>query len=194
MQISEPPGKGPCTRWSGFAYLGVLFGVALLSIGLLATIHIEANFSQRVRENELLSIGRQFRDALRIYQEGTTLARAAGVELAPFETPESSQALGPVELEDLLRDTRLGVLRRPLRKIFVDPMTGKAEWRVIRVAGRIVGIHSLSAQKPLKQSGFEDDDVAFTQAARYSDWIFTWPAESLKNDSIQSDTVSPVSP
>jgi hypothetical protein len=43
--------------------------------------------------------------------------------------------------------------------------------------GRIVGIHSLSEQRPIKQANFLDDDRGFNGKSRYADWVFTYPSD-----------------
>lgn len=85
----------------------------------------------------------------------------------------------PATLDELLQDPRTPGITRHLRQVFVDPMTGKAEWGLVRVGGRIVGIHSLSERLPIKQAGFEDQDMAFAGKERYRDWVFTYPANLM---------------
>ena len=58
------------------------------------------------------------------------------------------------------------------RKVFVDPMTRKAEWGLVQVSGRIVGVHSLSAAVPIKQAGFDEESQSFTGAQSYAEWVF----------------------
>jgi hypothetical protein len=59
-------------------------------------------------------------------------------------------------------------------------MTGRAEWGLLRVGGRIVGVHSLSEAQPIKQAGFDDDDQSFAHSERYRDWVFTHPPNLLQ--------------
>lgn len=40
-------------------------------------------------------------------------------------------------------------------------MTGKAEWGLVVVAGRVVGVHSLSQDMPIKVANFEPAEAAF---------------------------------
>lgn len=147
----------------GFAYLWLLFTVAFLGLGLVLTAEVDSVAVQRDKEAELLSIGRQFREALRRYN-----ARQAG--------PGQQY---PATLDELLQDPRTPGVTRHLRQVFVDPMTGRAEWGLVRVGGRIVGVHSLSEAKPIKQAIFDDDDQSFAQAKRYRDWAFTHPPTLL---------------
>lgn len=168
--ISAMPETGPSAlslklpRCAGFTYLWVLLVVALMGVGLTLAVEIDSTAAQRERERELLSIGRQFRVAIgRYYESQLTGGRREY----------------PTSLEDLLKDNRSPGLRRHLRKIFVDPMTGKAEWGVVRVQGRIVGVHSLSERMPIKQDGFEPDDAPFRGKQKISEWVFAYPPEVL---------------
>lgn len=70
-------------------------------------------------------------------------------------------------------------VQRHLRRIYIDPMTGKSEWGLIRVAGRIVGIHSLSDRKPIKRDHFDAEDAACRNKEKYSEWTFTYPPDLL---------------
>ncbi|MFC5473798.1 type II secretion system protein [Paraherbaspirillum soli] len=149
----------------GFAYLWVLLLVAIMGLGLTVGVDIYTTSVTRDKEAELLAIGRQFRVAIGRYYE-TQLGSGGKREY-------------PASLEDLLRDNRSPGLKRHLRQVFVDPMTGSAEWGLVRVAGRIVGVHSLSAKMPIKQDHFEADDMSFRGKEKYSDWVFTYPSDLL---------------
>jgi type II secretory pathway pseudopilin PulG len=142
----------------GFTYLWVLMLVAFMGLGLSAAAVIDSTLTRRSQEQELLAAGHQFRDAIARYYAIQTIG-------GQHEYPNS--------LDDLLLDNRLPGLRRHLRKVFVDPMTQKPDWGVVRVGGRIVGVHSLSESQPIKQDFFAAEDVAFRGKAKYSDWVFT---------------------
>jgi len=151
-------------RCDGFTYLWVLFLVALMGVGLTVAVEIDSVAAQRERERELLAVGRQFRSAIgRYYETQLTGGRREY----------------PASLEDLLRDNRAPGIRRYLRKIFVDPMTGKAEWGFVRAGGRIVGVHSLSEREPIKQEGFEPEDMGFRGKKHVKEWVFTYPPELI---------------
>ena len=145
---------------AGFSYLWVLLLVAFMGAGLTLVVEIEATASQRDKERELLAVGRQFRTALARYYD---------------QPMPGGRNVYPVSFDDLLQDNRVPGIRRHLRKIFVDPMTGKAEWGLVKVGGRIVGIYSLSDKTPIKQDGFDIDDTSFKDKEKYSDWKFTYP-------------------
>ncbi|MDD2740496.1 MAG: hypothetical protein PHR94_16330 [Methylomonas lenta] len=165
---------------SGFSYLWTLFMVASIGLGLAIATDIYTTSVQRDREKELLVIGRQFRTAIGQYYESKQNV-AGAVDRKEY----------PKSIEDLLLDGRSLAVRRYLRKVFVDPMTGKAEWGEIRLAGRLVGVHSLSNQMPIKQAFFEADEIQFNGKSRYSDWVFTYPSDLLINISNDAKKVSP---
>jgi type II secretory pathway pseudopilin PulG len=171
-----------CER--GFTYVWVLLVVALLGLGLAAGMEMFATTMQRQQERELLAIGHQFRAAIARYRETRT---AAGKQEYP------------ATLDDLLLDPRFPDKRRYLRKAFVDPMTGRSEWGLVRVAGRIVGVHSLSERHPIKLDRFEPHDMTFRDKQKYSDWVFTYPADLLlrsvdASGSTEEDRPAPVAP
>lgn len=148
----------------GFSYLLLLFLVAMLSVSALAVRLVDVTELQQERERELLFVGRQFQNALISYsQEG-----GGGINAYP------------TRLEQLLEDDRQPQVRRHLRKVFVDPMTGTRNWGLQRVGDRIVGVYSQSAGKPLKKAGFDTDFAAFADAQHYSDWVFGMRAETVR--------------
>jgi hypothetical protein len=115
--------------------------------------------SQREKEKELLFVGKEFRNAIASYAKAT-----------PGPVPRY-----PVKLEDMLNDNRYPGVKRHLRRIYRDPMTGKTEWGLIPApGGGIQGVYSLSTDKPLKVSGFDYDDRMLVGAATYADWRFSY--------------------
>jgi len=143
---------------AGFAFLWVLAAVAMVGMLLASGAEMVSIQQRRDRELELLSIGRQFRTALQQYHDSVASGTA----------PQY-----PAALEDLLLDQRGGgPVRRYLRKIYVDPLTGDREWGLVRIGGAIVGIYSKSENRPLKQRGFEGEEQAFKDAASYRSWVF----------------------
>jgi hypothetical protein len=162
---------------AGFSYLWLLLLVAFMGVGLTLAVEIDSTAVQRDREKELLAIGRQFRSAIERYH---------ATRLSPGKHEY------PATLEDLLRDNRVPGIRRHLRKVFVDPMTGKAEWGLVKVGGRIVGVHSFSEKMPIKQDGFEVQDVGLRGKTSYAQWVFAYPADMvLKLEAGQNALTSP---
>jgi len=153
-------------RQGGFSYLWLLLLIALLGVGLTRVVEIEATLTQRDKEIELLFIGEQFSQALNSYWR--TAAR-----------PETR--VYPAALDDLLLDRRDGQVRRHLRKVFVDPVSGRAEWGFLRVGGRIVGVHSLSTQRPVKQGNFAYEHEALQGKEEYAQWVFG-PALAIESE------------
>jgi hypothetical protein len=85
----------------------------------------------------------------------------------------ANAASNPHSLEDLLKDPGFPGVRRYLRKIYRDPITGRAEWGLVKPDGNsIVGVYSLSDAEPLKQSGFSLADQGFEAKKKYSEWVF----------------------
>jgi len=141
----------------GFTYLGLLLFIAISGIGLAAVGQLWKTEAQRDREKELLFVGEQYANAIASYYESS---------------PGGAKAY-PEKLQDLLLDARFPVVKRHLRKLYRDPMTGSDVWGTIRQAGRIVGVYSQSATRPIKRYGFKGDWHGFDAAERYSDWKFT---------------------
>jgi type II secretory pathway pseudopilin PulG len=143
-------------RAAGFTYIGLLIAVVVLGLGLAAVGTVWRTQAQREREQELLAIGREFRDALASYY-------GAGAHQYP-------QAI-----EDLLDDKRFTEPKHHLRKLYADPMTGSADWTIIRADMQgISGIASSSKGEPIKKAGFEADEVNFKDATCYCDWQFIY--------------------
>jgi type II secretory pathway pseudopilin PulG len=141
----------------GFTYIGLLIAVALIGIGLAAVGQVWSTTMQRERERELLFVGGQFRQAIGSYFE-------ASPGLKQF----------PRRLEDLLEDQRLPVVKRHLRKIYLDPMTGKPDWGLMTQGDQIFGVYSQSPGKPLKSGNFDPADSSFAGSNAYSDWRFVY--------------------
>jgi type II secretory pathway pseudopilin PulG len=112
--VSTPAVPDRRGRQAGFTYVAVLILLAVLSAGLAGVGTMWHTQAQREREEELLFIGEQFRTALRSYVQGSP----AGAKRFPNS------------LEELLQDRRQPTTVRHLRRIFVDPMTRRAEWGV----------------------------------------------------------------
>jgi len=147
----------------GFTYLGILIAMALFGVALAATGEVWRTAAQREREQELLFVGNQYRQAFMYYYAGT-----------PAGKPRFPRAL-----EDLVEDNRLPVARRHLRRVYPDPMSGKAEWGLIDApGGGIAGVYSRSEAKPLKTGNFAPPDVRFEGAERYSEWKFVFEPRS----------------
>jgi len=142
------------SRHQGYAYLYLLFAIALLAIAATGVVSLDLLARRQAEERELLRIGHEFRAALFAYRQA-----------------QPSRQF-PLALEDLLEDRRGGGLRRHLRRLYVDPVTRKSEWGTIRQGGQIIGVHSLSERTPMKMANFEPEDAGFENAKNYAEWAF----------------------
>jgi type II secretory pathway pseudopilin PulG len=144
----------------GFTYLGLLLSVALTGAGLAGAGSVWSVHAQRERELELLFAGDQYRRAITAYYN---------------EVPQGQSHRFPRRLEDLLQDKRWPTMKRHLRRLYIDPMTGSAEWAtVVAPDGGILGVYSRSEAVPLKRHGFGRYYTDFEDAATLQDWRFVY--------------------
>lgn len=143
----------------GFTYLGMLIVVAVMGMGLAAFGQIYSHAAQRDKEAELLFVGEQFREAIASYYR-----KSPG-------TP-----VYPKTLEDLVEDKRFPMPQRHLRRIYADPVTGGREWGLVEAPGGagIMGVHSLSEEKPIKSAHFGTKQQEFETAESYKAWRFVY--------------------
>jgi type II secretory pathway pseudopilin PulG len=143
----------------GYALLTLLIVVALLGIGLLSAMSAWSLDRQRAREEELLFVGDQYRQAIGRYYLG-----------APPGTPRTL----PPSLEVLLDDDRYPVPVHHLRRHYPDPITGNPDWGLQKVGDQIIGVYSLSEAAPIKTVGFGATYAAFEGATSYQGWVFSY--------------------
>lgn len=149
----------------GFTYLGVVLMMAVLGLAAVATLLLGAIAERRVAEEELLAIGSEFRDAFISYANATPPGQP--------RTPPSLQAL--------IKDPRYPTLRRHLRRLYVDPLSGEEAWGTIQaVPGPgIMGVYSMAGGKPIKIGNFDLRFQDFEGKTSYSDWKFMAPLEVI---------------
>jgi type II secretory pathway pseudopilin PulG len=155
-----------CRRHNGgFTYVGILILVAIIGIASAATIQVGAVVQRRAAEQELLEIGMEFRAALVSYANATP----------------PGQLRAPRTLQELLKDPRSPNLRRHLRKLYADPITGKEEWGFVHSPDGvgIIGLHSMSEATPIKIGDFDGAFKDFEGKTSYRDWKFVGDAQSL---------------
>jgi len=153
-------------RQDGFTYVGLIVLVTIIGLVGAATLKADALLRRAAAEEELLEIGAAFSAALTSYAEAT-----------PRGQPQQ-----PPSLEELLKDPRVPGIRRHLRKVFVDPITGKAEWGIVWLnkgsgidgagGSGVLAVYSLSQAKPLKQSGFDARFQGLDGKEHLADWKF----------------------
>lgn len=146
----------------GYAYVLLLLAVAAIGAISSQMVSVGATASRRDAEQALLQIGAEFDIALRSYA-----AVPQNVAIA------ATNARGPRTLEELLKDPRNPSIRRHLRQIYSDPLTGKAEWGFVTdTSGFITGVYSLANAQPFKRSNFTIIQTHFEGAETYKQWVF----------------------
>ena len=119
----------------GFTYLVALFLVAATGAALTGAAELWSHARQREKEAELRWIGEQFTQAIGLYYQ---------------RSPGATKRY-PEKLDDLLEDRRHLTTARYLRRIYADPMTGKADWILIKAPyGGIAGVHSRSPAQSIR--------------------------------------------
>ncbi len=137
-------------------------------------------YGREEKEKELLWRGNQFRMAIERY----------------YNDPRHKGKY-PTSLQDLLEDPAYLNPKRDLRKIYKDPMTGKADWALdppppppgaapntiegasVMSGQAIGGVHSTSDNRPLKTNNFDLDDISFTGKTKYSEWMFDYNPNTM---------------
>jgi type II secretory pathway pseudopilin PulG len=149
----------PSGRQQGFTYASVVILVAVIGLVGAMSLRLGTTIQRAAAEQALLDIGTEYSNALASYAAATP----------------AGQPNYPHSFAELLKDPRFPQLRRHLRRIYVDPMTGKAEWGLVKATenGGILAIYSLSKAAPIKIGNFPPRFVAFEGKASLSDWKFT---------------------
>ncbi|MDH4098985.1 MAG: type II secretion system GspH family protein [Nitrospirota bacterium] len=148
-----------CLDNRGFTFVALAVIIFIMGISLLAVRPTWTVIMKIEKEQELLYVGKAFKDAIKRYHD-------AG--------PPNNKTL-PARLEDLLSDPRSPSAKKYLRKIYRDPMTGEDDWVVVMDgAQRIRGIHSRSEEEPFKQDHFPDEFQQFANKKKYSEWVFEY--------------------
>lgn len=154
----------PSRKESGYIYIWMLFAVMLAGVMLSAAGLVWQTEIKREKEQELLFIGDQFRQAIESYYSASQTAVDGGSHY-------------PETLEKLLKDERFPGIKRHLRKIYVDPLTNSRDWGLVKLEdGEIIGVYSLSTGTPIKRAHFPVEYAEFENTASYQDWKFVLTA------------------
>ena len=146
----------PRRRTCGVALLALLVALALMGVALLSAAETTALTRQRAREQELLFVGDQYRQA---------------IERFYYAAPPGTPRLLPQTPEQLLLDDRYPQPVQHLRRLYLDPFTGEPlQW--VRQGDRLSGVRSAAQTAPLKRTGFAPLYVGFAAAADVSQWVF----------------------
>jgi hypothetical protein len=150
-------GKKGRSRERGLAYLGVLMLIAAVGLGAMQAATLWGTGRKREQEAQLLFAGDQIRDAIAHYYRSAQGSRY----------PDSFDAL--------LEDKRVPSLLRHLRRLYADPLTGTADWGIVKAPdGGIMGVYSKAPGKPMKQGGFDGYDLGFAGKNSYQEWQFVY--------------------
>ncbi|WP_342118525.1 type II secretion system protein [Pseudoduganella sp. OTU4001] len=143
----------------GFTYVSVVILVMVIGLVGAASLRLGATLQRAAAEQALLDIGMEYSNALASYAAATP----------------AGQPSYPNSFQELLKDPRFPQMRRHLRRIYVDPMTGKAEWGIMKATenGGILAIYSLSKAAPIKIANFPPRFAAFEGKTRLDEWRFT---------------------
>lgn len=112
---------------------------------------------KRDREAQLLFVGDQYKKAITSYYNTVP--------------PGGARAL-PRSLDNLLEDHRFATPKQHLRRLYVDPFTGTADWQLVTSGHGVIGVYSRFQGKPLKITGFSPGYEHFERAQSYSEWVF----------------------
>lgn len=141
-------------------YFWFLLLVVVMALGIGKLLDVQSSVARRIKEDELIRVGQLYREAIRQYY----LSSPNGA----YQYPE--------RLEDLLRDPRHVVVRRYLRRLYQDPITGQPFLTVPSKTGGIGGVYSASLSKPFKKHP-TNVVLEIAHPQHYSDWLFIYQGE-----------------
>jgi hypothetical protein len=149
MARSSPVYRG--TQSGGYTFPLILAILAAMAAGGMR-LEVTTNYRlKRDREEELLFRGRAYMQAIAAFYE----------EYKRY----------PGALEELAGDEKKGQ-RRFIRKLYMDPITGRGFLLIQRRQGAIAGVVSASAEAPFRTANFDKDLPGFDTAKTYREWRF----------------------
>lgn len=120
------------TRQKGFVYLWVLFALAVTLTLLSVQIEVTSHQVEKSRQRELRWVLAQYQSAILSYRQSTLGTSDYRLE----------------SLERLVRDERDGIVRRHIRKLYPNPITGRLDWVIVRGQdGQVVRIETPDSLK-----------------------------------------------
>jgi type II secretory pathway pseudopilin PulG len=154
-----PRSQAGLRRPWGYTYIGLLILLAVLALAAALTLQVSQTAARRDAERELLAIGNEFDAAFASY------ARQSPPGANPY----------PQSLQDLVRDPRMAGVKRHLRRIYPDPLTGRPDWQLFTApGGGIVAVASAAQGHPLREyvTPFAAYSGASAPAQSYGEWRF----------------------
>lgn len=163
----------------GFTFLTVMFSIVLIGTMIGTAARQLTTVAKREKEIELLFRGQAIRRGIELY----------------YRTSRAGFSQYPRSLEDLIKDPGSPGVRRYLRKLYSDPITG-GEWVLIRDgSGRVKGVRSASEEAPLKTANFPEVLKSFEGKTKYSEWLFQYdPQQAAHNPPASKAPDSPATP
>lgn len=153
---------------SGFAYLGVLFLVAAISVSMAVVAQNEDTLVKREQEQDWLFIGKQYQQAIASYYD---------------QSPDGIKTL-PTKIDELILDKRFIAPVRHLRKVYGDPLNNQRDWSLIKnQEEQIIGVYSRS-QEPILSTRIISEylENLGNQAANYADIKFVFKPEETNKE------------
>lgn len=152
----KAPSSASLPDQAGFTFLAIMFSIVLIGTTIGTAARQWKTVVQREKEAELLFRGQAIKRAIDFY----------------YRTSRGGFAQYPRTLEELLKDPGSPSVRRYLRKIYPDPITG-GEWVLIKDGNdRVKGVRSGSDEAPLKRANFPEEFKVFEGKMKYSEWVF----------------------
>jgi type II secretory pathway pseudopilin PulG len=143
------------TRQRGFTYIGLLMAVVVMGLMLTLVGRVWSTTARREREEQLLFVGHEFRNAI------------SGYFAHEHHYPQT--------LAQLLGADDSTLPQRYLRRLYLDPMTRSIDWELLPApGGGIMGVASKSKLLPLKRANFDLPDASFADADCYCSWQFVY--------------------
>ena len=162
---------------SGYTYVAVLILLAVLALASALTLEVAETSSRRSAEAELLAVGNEFEQAFAsYYRQG----------LGP-------RSRYPQQLEDLLRDPRSPGVRRHLRRLYIDPVTGAAWATIPAPDGGIMGVYSTAPGQPYRAHAtpLAAAAGASAPAKNYAEWRFGYDPALEQEGRLRVITATP---
>jgi len=156
MVLCTMTGNG---KHKGFAYMSLLVVISASLIALSVALPDKYQQAKREREAQLLFVGQQYVRAIKLF----------------YENPLVSIKRYPETFEELLVDNRTAKPLHHLRKLYPDPMTGTYDWGLVKnTENQIMGVYSLSRNKPLRTDFTSFPSVVVVGGEEYEDIKFVY--------------------
>jgi general secretion pathway protein G len=153
------------SRMAGFSFVELVIATAVLMVLASAALPVARIGIKRQKETELRRDLREMRGAIDLYKDAVTSGQIAGVSVTGTEgyPPDLETLVTGVTRANSASDTKIKFLRR----IPVDPMTGKTEW----------GLRSTGDRPDSKTWGggnvfdvYSKSDGVALDRSKYKDW------------------------